>query len=195
MSEALTREITGQPTKQESLLADQDTDHVGGKFLTFFLAEEEYGLEILKVETIIGVLAITPVPRTPEFIRGVVNLRGQVIPIVDLRLKFGMESIEQTEESCIIVVQTQGIQMGVIVDRVSEVLDIAAENIEDAPSFGMNVNTDYILGIGKSDDRVKLLLDIDRVLSTQEVIEMRSVTARGENKTTEGSESVAGTAV
>ncbi len=135
MSEALTAEATVQPTKQDSLIADQYTDHLGGKFLTFFLAEEEYGLEILKVETIIGVLAITPVPRTPEFIRGVINLRGQVIPVVDLRLKFGMESIEQTEETCIIVVQTQGIQMGVIVDRVSEVLDITRSVPRQGPEY------------------------------------------------------------
>ncbi len=185
MSEALTRELTEQPTVQDSLMADQDTAHLGGKFLTFFLAEEEYGLEILKVETIIVVLPITPVPRTPEFIRGVVNLRGQIIPIVDLRLKFGMESIEQTEETCIIVVRAQGIQMGVIVDRVSEVLDIAAEDIEDAPSFGMDVNTDYILGIGKSDSKVKLLLDIDRVLSTQELIDIHSVAAASKQSATE----------
>lgn len=145
---------------------------VGGQFLTFFLAEEEYGIEILKVETIIGTQTITPVPRTPEFIRGVINLRGQVIPVVDLRSKFGMESVEETEETVIIVVGVQGIQMGVVVDKVSEVVDISDEDIEDAPSFGVKVNTDYILGIGKSDEKVKLLLDIEKVLSAQEMVEI-----------------------
>jgi purine-binding chemotaxis protein CheW len=137
----------------------------GGKFLTFFLAGEEYGLEILKVQEIIGMMDITPVPRTPEYIRGVINLRGKVIPIVDLRLKFSMEEAERTSETCIIVVEANRVQTGIVVDQVSEVLDVIAENIEDTPAFGADVRTDYILGIGKSEGRVKLLLDIDRVLS------------------------------
>jgi len=142
---------------------------LGGKYLTFFLRGEEYGLEILKVQEIIGMMDITPVPRTPDFIRGVINLRGKVIPIVDLRLKFGMEPAAQSEQTCIIVVQAQGVQMGIVVDQVSEVLDIDSEDIEDAPSFGADVNSDYILGIGKSEGRVKLLLDIDRVLTADEL--------------------------
>ena len=152
----------------------------GGKFLTFFLAGEEYGIEILKVHEIIGMMPITRVPRTPEFIRGVINLRGKVIPIVDLRLKFGMESVEQTSETCIIVVHVEGIEMGIVVDRVSEVLNIASGEIEDAPSFGRDVNTDYILGIGKTQSKVKILLDIDRVLSTQEVVQIHSAADDGE---------------
>lgn len=138
----------------------------GGKFLTFFLAGEEYGLEILKVQEIFGMMPITPVPRTPQFIRGVINLRGKVIPVVDLRLKLAMDSIEQTEETCIIVVRANGVETGIVVDKVSEVLDIANSNIEDAPSFGSSVNSTYILGIGKSEGRVKLLLDIEIVLTT-----------------------------
>src|SRR5919198_2467943 len=114
-------------------------------------------------------MPITTVPRTPKFIRGVINLRGKVIPIVDLRLKFGMDSKEQTEETCIIVVQAAGAQIGTIVDKVSEVLDIPGSDIEDAPGFGADVDTEYILGIGKSQGKVKLLLDIDKVLSRQEV--------------------------
>jgi len=136
----------------------------GGKFLTFFLAGEEYGLEILKVQEIIGMMDITPVPRTPDHLRGVINLRGKVIPIVDLRLKFAMEAAERTSETCIIVVQANGKQTGIVVDQVSEVLNIAGEAIEDTPAFGADVRTDYILGIGKSEGHVKLLLDIDRVL-------------------------------
>jgi purine-binding chemotaxis protein CheW len=144
------------------------TKHAG-KYLTFFLQEEEYGLEILKVHEIIGMMPITPVPRTPDFIRGVINLRGKIIPTLDLRLKFGMAETETTDQTCIIVVQSNGMQIGVVVDRVSEVLDIASEEIEDTPSFGSDVNTDYILGIGKSEGRVRLLLDIDRALSGMEI--------------------------
>jgi purine-binding chemotaxis protein CheW len=147
----------------------------GGKYLTFFLAGEEYGLEILKVREIIGMMPITMVPRTPSFTRGVINLRGKVIPVVDLRLKFGMATIAQTEESCIIVVKAGGIDMGVIVDKVSEVLDIASQDIEDTPSFGADVQTDYILGIGKSSGRVRILLDIDKVLSTSETISLQNL--------------------
>jgi len=156
----------GQPGLGET---GPGTKAMGGKFLTFFLAGEEYGLEILKVHEIIGVMAITPVPRTPEFVRGVINLRGKIIPIVDLRAKFGMSSTDETDETCIIVVQARGMQMGIVVDKVSEVLDIASGDIDDAPSFGADVNTDYILGMGKSEGRVRLLLDIDKVLSNQEV--------------------------
>ena len=142
---------------------------LGGKYLTFFLGLEEYGLEILKVQEIIGLMPITSVPRTPDFVRGIINLRGKVIPILDLRLKFGMSSAEQTEETCIIVVQARGAQMGLVVDKVSEVLDIASADIEDAPFFGDAVESDFILGIGKSDGRVELLLDIDRVLSERDM--------------------------
>ncbi len=153
------------------------------KFLTFFLASEEYGLEILKVQEIIGLLPITRVPRTPAFTRGVINLRGKVISVVDLRLKFGMPEKEPTAETCIIVVQAAGMEMGIIVDKVSEVSAIATSEIEDAPSFGAEVNTDYILGIGKSQGKVKLLLDIDCVLSAQEMVTLRSAIAENERET------------
>ncbi len=147
---------------------------IGGKFLTFFLEDEEYGIEILKVQEIIGMMSVTPVPRTPSFVRGVINLRGNVMPIIDLRLKFGMPAIAQTEETCIIVVRAQGVEMGIIVDKVSEVLDIATEEIDPVPSFGATVDTAYILGIGKAAGNVKLLLHIDKVLSTDEVVDLRA---------------------
>ena len=150
-------------------------DQIAGKYLTFFLEKEEYGLEILKVREIIGVMEITPVPRTPEFICGVINLRGKVIPVIELRTKFGMETVEQTDETCIIVVQAEGMEIGIVVDRVSEVTDIPSEEIQDAPSFGTSVDTDYILGIGKSAERVKLLLDIDQVLSSEEAGDVQSL--------------------
>ena len=141
----------------------------GGKYLTFALANEEYGLEILKVREIIGYIDVTAVPQTPHYVKGVINLRGQVIPVIDLRTKFGMETAEITDETCIIVVEIahggRKFSTGIVVDRVQEVLDIGAEDIEDAPQFGASVNTDFILGMGKIGEAVKILLDIDRVLT------------------------------
>jgi purine-binding chemotaxis protein CheW len=143
-----------------------------GKYLTFALAEEEYGLEILKVREIIGIMDITAVPRTPGFVKGVINLRGKVIPVVDLRLKFGMAEAERTEQTCIIVVDVGRVEMGIIVDKVSEVLNIAGGDIEDTPSFGVNVDTGFILGLGKANNRVTILLDIAKVLSSDELIDL-----------------------
>jgi purine-binding chemotaxis protein CheW len=144
-----------------------------GKYLTFTLADEEYGIGILKVKEIIGMMAITSVPRTPDFVKGVINLRGKVIPVIDLRLKFGMASIPYTDRTCIIVVEIDAndmtIQIGIVVDAVSEVLNIKEEEIENAPSFGTRLNMDYILGMAKIDSTVKILLDIDRVLSAKEI--------------------------
>jgi purine-binding chemotaxis protein CheW len=145
----------------------------GGKFLTFFLAGEEYGIEILSVHEIIGMMPITSVPGTPDYICGIINLRGKIIPIVDLRRKFGMESKAQTAETCMIVVHVQGVEVGTVVDRVSEVLNIAAGDIEPPPSFGKDVNTDYILGIGKSQSKVKILLNIDRVIATDQIVQLQ----------------------
>ena len=156
---------------------DEGKNQHAGKFLTFFLAKEEYGIEILKVREIIGMMGITPVPRTPEFIRGVLNLRGKVISIIDLRLKFSMEEVPQTEETCIIVVEAGGGERGIIVDKVSEVLDIASGDIDPPPFFGDEVDTQYILGIGKTNGRVKLLLAIDRALADHGVIELPTQTA------------------
>jgi purine-binding chemotaxis protein CheW len=144
-----------------------------GKYLTFVLAGEEYGIGILKVKEIIGIMAITTVPQTPAYMKGVINLRGKVIPIVDLRVKFGMEAIDYTEKTCIIVVEIansgQKVMIGVLVDCVSEVLNIKGGDIEDAPNFGSRLNTNYILGMAKTGGRVKILLDIDRVLSAEEM--------------------------
>jgi len=147
---------------------------LAGKYLTFVLAGEEYGLEILKVREIIGMMDITAVPRTPAFVKGVINLRGKVIPVVDLRLKFVMPEAERTEETCVIVAQVGAVEMGIIVDKVSEVLDIEAEEIEDTPSFGVAVDTDFILGIGKAGGKVTILLSIEKVLTKQEVVELAS---------------------
>jgi purine-binding chemotaxis protein CheW len=145
----------------------------GGKFLTFLMANEKYGLEILKVREIMGMMDVTSIPTTPAFIRGVINLRGKVIPVVDLRLKFGIEAKEDTQRTCIIVVHlthtAQEMIVGIIVDEVSEVLDIDQDQIEPPPSFGADIRTDFILGMGKVDHKVMTLLDIDRVLSEREI--------------------------
>ncbi len=144
-----------------------------GKYLTFTLADEEYGIGILKVKEIIGMMPITSVPRTPDFVKGVINLRGKVIPVIDLRLKFRMDAIPYTDRTCIIVVEIDSddmtIQIGIVVDAVSEVLNIKEEEIENAPSFGTSINMDYILGMAKIDSGVKILLDIDKVLSAKEI--------------------------
>ena len=150
-----------------------------GKYLTFALGREEYGLQILKVREIIGFMDITAVPQTPAYVRGVINLRGQVISVVDLRAKFGMPAADRTDQTCIIVVEIrqpgtggggQGgaggrkLSTGIVVDRVSEVLSIAADAIEEPPAFGTGVSTDFIVGMAKAGHGVKILLDIDRVL-------------------------------
>jgi len=144
-----------------------------GKYLTFALAGEEYGISILKIKEIIGMMPITTIPQTPEFVKGVINLRGKVIPVVDLRLRFGMEKIDYTERTCIIVVEISGgagtVMIGIVVDSVSEVLNIKAGDIEETPTFGTRLETDYILGMAKMQGGVKILLDIDRVLGTQDV--------------------------
>ena len=144
-----------------------------GKYLTFTMADEEYGIGILKIKEIIGMMPITSVPKTPEFVKGVINLRGKVIPVVDLRLRFGMDSMDYMARTCIIVVEIEGqsgtVMIGIVVDSVSEVLNIKAGNIEETPTFGTKLNTDYILGMAKMEGSVKILLDIDRVLYVEEL--------------------------
>ena len=152
-----------------------------GKYLTFELYEEEYGLEILKVREIIGLMEITAMPRTPPFVRGVINLLGNIIPVIDLRVKFGMEAAEDTEHTCIIVVEVhkegKATQMGILVDSVAEVLDITGEDIEETPSFGTSVVTDFILGMAKAKGAVKILLNIEKVLTANELGAVSGVTA------------------
>jgi purine-binding chemotaxis protein CheW len=148
---------------------EKTTAQKQGKYLTFAIADEEYGLEILKVREIIGYMDITPVPQTPAYVKGVINLRGQVIPVIDLRSKLGMQSAEVTEETCIIVVEAsrngQKNDTGLVIDRVQEVLYIAGEQIQETPEFGSSIKTDFILGLGKVGKSVKILLDIDKVLA------------------------------
>ena len=146
---------------------------LAGKYMTFKLAEEAYGLAILKVREIIGFMEITRMPRMQEFIRGIINLRGKIVPVVDLRLKFGMPPTEPSDQTVIIVVQYasrgRDVTMGILVDQVLEVLSIEAEQIEPPPSFGGDaLELDFLVGVGKTADRVIFLLDIGRVLSDSE---------------------------
>jgi len=149
-----------------------------GKYLTFILAKEEYGISILKIKEIIGMMPITSIPRTPEFVKGVINLRGKVIPVMDFRLKFGMTEMDYSDRTCIIVVEIQGasghILIGCVVDAVSEVLNIRSDDIEDTPDFGAALDASYILGMAKMEGGVKILLDIDQVLSADEVSSLDS---------------------
>lgn len=171
-------------TKEERAAgADTAARRLAGKFMTFKLAEEEYGLEILRVREIIGLMAITRVPRAQTFIRGVINLRGKVIPVVDLRLKFAMPAIEATDQTVIIVVQwndgERTMTMGILVDEVLEVMNIDADQIEPPPDLGSHGDTsrvlDFVLGIGKVERRVVFLLDIAKVLTAEETTHMASV--------------------
>jgi len=143
-----------------------------GKYLTFSLAGEEYGIGILKVKEIIGMMTITRIPQAPPDMRGVINLRGKVIPVVDLRLRFGLEEGQYTEKTCIIVVEVARAgakqQIGIIVDSVSEVLNIRGGDIENTPDFGSRLDTRFILGLAKLGSGVKILLDIDRVLGNED---------------------------
>ncbi len=166
------------PLSPQDSIAAELGKRLAGKYMTFQLAKEEYGLEILKVREIIGLMEITRVPRTREFIRGVINLRGKVIPVVDLRLKFAMPAIEATEQTVIIVVQYsleggRPLTMGILVDQVLEVLSIDGTHIEPPPSLGSaSLDSEFILGVGKHEKRIVFLLDIAKVLSTDEAREV-----------------------
>lgn len=144
-----------------------------GKYLTFSLADEDYGIGIRKIKEIIGMQPITSIPQTPEYVKGVINLRGTIVPVLDLRRRFSIEPGEYTERTCIVVVEVDHekgkVQIGIVVDSVSEVMNMKSEEIDDTPTFGAKLNTDYILGMAKIEGGVKILLDIDRVLSCKEI--------------------------
>ncbi|MGW8256649.1 MAG: chemotaxis protein CheW [Thermoguttaceae bacterium] len=154
-------------TMETAVNSNQTRDKIQ-KYLTFMLGNESYGLEIHKVREIVALRHITPVPRTQPFIRGVTNLRGHVIPVMDLRAKLGLPETEPNELTCIIVVESQNFDIGLIVDRVCDVLNISANESEDPPAFGMELETDFLMGIGKADGRVTMLLDLDKVLNGDE---------------------------
>lgn len=150
-----------------------------GKHLTFGLGDEVYGLEILKVQEIIGLMRVTRVPGLPDALRGVINLRGKVIPVVDLRRKFSMDARADTERTCIVVVRVwrdgQPITVGLIVDEVKEVVAITDGQLEAVPNFGADVETVFLLGMAKVSQRVIMLLDVDRILSSSELVVIPSL--------------------
>jgi purine-binding chemotaxis protein CheW len=154
-------------------------DPRAGKYLTFQLAKEEFGIGVLKVREIMGLQEITAVPQTPAHVKGVINLRGKVVPVVDLRLKFGIPAMEDTQRTCIIVTQVEGeagsVLMGIVVDGVSEVLNLTGQEIENTPEFGRDADSQYLLGMAKVKGKVKILLDIDRVLSSHELRKLDSL--------------------
>lgn len=164
-----------------------------GKYLTFDLGDEHYGLEILRVQEIVGLLAVTRVPRLPAHVAGVVNLRGRVIPVIDLRVAFGLPDTAVSERTCIIVARIfredgSEVVMGVIVDEVSDVVDLSADSVGETPEFGSEIDTSFIKGVGRIDERVVLLLDIDRVLRATELdaIERAAMTGTGDESPEEG---------
>lgn len=169
-------------------IEDIKEDSKKGKYLTFFLEDEEYGLEILKVKEIIKFTAIVRMPKMPDYVKGIINLRGLIIPIIDLRLKFGMPPKEYGNETCIIVVHTQGHLVGIAVDTVSEVLDIMENDFEEAPNFGTSMNTDFILGMGKVKGSVKILLDIDKILMADQITSIHAAAQMAEKEEEEEKE-------
>jgi len=163
----------------KAAIQDVSSDRRAGKYLIFQLGREEFGAGVMKVREIMKMQEITTVPQTLPFVEGVINLRGRVIPVVDLRTKFGLERQEHTDRTCIIVVRAQSSEgempMGVIVDGVVEVLTLNAADIEDTPDFGQGVSSPYLLGMAKIKGKVKILLDIDEVLNRQELQGINSI--------------------
>jgi purine-binding chemotaxis protein CheW len=164
---------------QNPIAAGAALDVRSGKYLTFALSNEEFGIRVLKVREIMGLQEITAVPQTPAHVKGVINLRGRVVPVIDLRLKFGLPAAEYSQRTCIIVTQVQGesgpLMMGIVVDGVSEVLTLSDQEIEDTPDFGEDIGNRYLLGMAKVKGKVKILLDIDKVLSAQDLNGLNSI--------------------
>lgn len=151
--------------------ASSSSPSVQQKYLTFTLSAESYGIPVLKVREIIQLLEITPVPQSPSYMRGIINLRGKVLPVVDLHRKFGLQPSKFTEQTCIVIVQIEGSapgllkQMGILVDNIEEVLGIHSSQVEEPPDFGHTISSENLLGVAKVQDSIKILLDIDKVLA------------------------------
>jgi purine-binding chemotaxis protein CheW len=155
---------TNRKLEDDLMLEEQQEDTQEGKFLTFSLGEEEYGIEIRHVTEIIGIQSITDLPDMPDFVKGVINLRGKVIPVVDVRLRFGFAERKYDERTCIVVVNISNMAVGLIVDSVSEVIDIPAQNIEPPPKINKGESSRFIKGLGKVGEEVKILLEIQQLL-------------------------------
>ena len=163
----------------KAIASPAQADARAGKYLTFQLANEEFGIRVMRVREIMCLQEITAVPQTPAHIKGVINLRGKVVPVIDLRLKFGIPAAEYNHRTCIIVVQVPGesalVLMGIVVDGVAEVLSLAGSEIEDTPDFGVDVSNEYLLGMAKVEGKVKILLDIDKILSSQQLHSLQAI--------------------
>ncbi|MDK2956697.1 MAG: purine-binding chemotaxis protein CheW [Desulfovibrionales bacterium] len=147
------------------------------QYLTFTLGDEIFALDIGTVREVLELTTITSIPRTPEFMRGVINLRGHAVPVVDLRLKFGMPRTKETVDTCIIIVEVdfdgERTIMGALADSVREVFEMPPDTIEQAPKMGTNINTEYIKGVGKQDDHFVIILDINKIFSPEELSMLR----------------------
>lgn len=149
-----------------------ETAEIAEKYLSFTLGAEQYGVGIQQVNEIIGLVPVTPVPRTPAFVKGIINLRGRVVPVIDLRTKFGMRAADAPNR-CIVILSINDIEVGVIVDAVSDVLRIPTTDVSEVPQFGTDVDTRFLSGIGKHGEQIVLLLDADRLLSNRELEAIR----------------------
>ena len=159
--------MSGKERMEMDFIDEEDGDEEdsqAGKYLTFLLGNEEYGLEIRYVTEIIGMQKITEVPDMAEYVKGVINLRGKVIPVMDVRLRFGAQSREYDDRTCTVVINVKEQTMGLIVDRVSEVMDIPQENIQGTPELRRGRSNRFISGMGKVEEDVKLLLDVEKLL-------------------------------
>jgi purine-binding chemotaxis protein CheW len=146
---------------------EEDTQH--GRFLVFALGKESFGIEINYVTEIIGIQPVTSIPDAPSYVKGIINLRGKIIPVIDMRIKFHKETMEYNDRTCVIVVDISNISVGLIVDIVSEVISISDDNIEPPPNFSAGIQNRYIKGIGKIGNEVKLLLDCKKILTDDEM--------------------------
>ena len=156
-----------------------DTIEFEGKYLTFNLMEEFYGVSVVSILQIIAIPDITKIPQTPHFVKGVINLRGRIIPVVDLRIKFNLEEQEYDDRTSIIIIKMflneREVFIGVIVDKVNEVIDIHANEIEQSPTFGVELDTQYILAMAKVKNKVVTLLDIDKILTNKEMAQLQNL--------------------
>jgi purine-binding chemotaxis protein CheW len=166
------------PSSKQSVEVEQQ------QYLTFLLCGQEYAISILRVKEIIGYDTVTTVPKTPKWVRGVINLRGKVVPVVDLAVRFGLEERPVTKTSCIIIVErqleSQNTMMGVMADAVSQVMDISAGEVQQVPAFGTRIKVDYLQGMAQLGKKFALLLDVDKVLSADELTDLQETSVIGE---------------
>lgn len=171
----MTNQSTGQVNQQQEDESRTFEHELAGKYLTCHLAEEYYGVPISPIDDIIEIKEITAVPQTADFVQGVINLRGSVIPVIDMRTKFGMDFREYDRKTCIIVITLDDFQTGLIVDRVDEVIEFADDEINPSPSMGHEIKTDFIAGMGRRQDDLVILLDLENILAEEEAEELREM--------------------